>query len=116
MKEIKTLLSGFYSLSIVAHTAHVNTRHFAFHEATGEFYGKVNEYKDRLIEYMMGEEMIKVVPELIFKVDEDVVKVADSVANMFCGWAKSAGHEALINMSGEFEEVVGKLKYFSQFK
>jgi hypothetical protein len=56
------------------------------------------------------------VSELKINLEGDVVDVADGVANMFCGWAKSTKHEALINMAGEFEEKVGHLKYLSYFK
>jgi len=116
MEDIKKLLSSFYSLSIVAHMAHVNTKTYSFHIATGEFYDTVNETKDRLVEYLIGEKLIKEVSELKISLEGDVVDVADGVANMFCGWAKNIKHEALINMAGEFEEKVGHLKYLSYFK
>jgi hypothetical protein len=116
MEDIKKLLSSFYSLLIVAHIAHVNTKTYSFHVATGEFYDTVNDTKDRLIEYLIGENLIKEVADLQINLKGDVVDVADGVANMLCGWAKNIKHEALINMAGEFEEKVGHLKYLSLFK
>lgn len=116
MKPFDILIRKFYSLSVIAHVAHVNTRSFSEHEALGDFYSKVNDFKDRLIEYLVGEAKIAKVEAAMLECGGDVVKEADAVAKMFCDQAKAAGDEALINMSGEFEEAVGKLKFLFLLK
>lgn len=107
------LIRKFYALSVIAHVAHVNTKSFSQHEALGDFYSKVNDFKDRLVEYLIGEMKIVKVEAAVLECGEDVMIAADSTARMFCDIAKMMGDEALINMSGEFEEAVGKLKFLS---
>lgn len=113
MKQLDVLIRKFYALSVIAHVAHVNTKSFAMHEALGDFYSKVNDYKDRLIEYLIGEMKIVKVEAAVLECGGDVIMEADMLAKMFCDIAKQMGDEALINMSGEFEEAVGKLKFLS---
>lgn len=111
VKTIDILIRKFYALSVGAHVAHVNTKSFAAHEALGEFYGKVNDTKDRLIEYHIGERRIVKVSASIIEVGENVEMEASALAEMFCNYAKGIADEAMINLSGEFEEAVGKLKF-----
>lgn len=111
MKEIDVLIRKFYALEVEAHAAHINTRSYAQHIALGDFYDKVSDFKDRLIEYLTGEKKLAKVNVSMIEVGSDISKSADELAEMFCDFAEKAGDEALINMSGEFEEAVGKLKY-----
>lgn len=113
--DVKELVQAFYCLSISAHVAHVNTRSFSEHEALGEFYGKVNDFKDRLVEYMTGMGYIKAV-ELEEIEMEDVMSEAEEACYMLESFASSMADEALINMAGEFKEVKGKLKYMLMLK
>lgn len=116
MKKIDVLIRKFYALSVIAHVAHVNTRSFAQHEALGDFYGKVNDFKDRLIEYLTGENKIAKVEAAILECGGEVIAEAESVSKEFVDLAESMGDEALKNMSGEFEEAVGKLKFLFLLK
>lgn len=108
------LVQAFYCLSVSAHAAHVNTRSFAKHEALGEFYSKVNDFKDRLVEYMMGMGYISQV-ELEEIEMEDVMEEAEDACYKLEEFATSNNDEALINMAGEFREAKGKLKYLMMF-
>lgn len=115
-KSIDILIRRFYSLSVAAHIAHVNTKSFAAHEALGDFLAKVDETKDRLIEYHIGERKIVKVNASILEIGEDIEKEADMVSSMFTSYAKLSADEAMINLCGEFEEAVGKLKFFLMLK
>lgn len=112
VKTIDILIRKFYALSVGAHVAHVNTKSFAAHEAFGDFLAKVNETKDRLIEYHIGERKIVKVSASIIEVGENIEMEASALAEMFTNYAKGIADEAMINLSGEFEESVGKLKFF----
>ena len=114
MKKLDVLIRKLYALSVIAHVAHVNTRSFAQHQALGEFYDKVNDMKDRLIEYLMGENKIVKVEAAILECGGDVIAEADSVSRDFIEITN--GDEALENMAGEFEEAVGKLKFLFLLK
>lgn len=114
--DIQILIRRFYGLSVSAHISHVNTRSFAAHEALGEFYGVVNGVKDRFIEYNMGEARLASVKASVLEVKEDTVAEAISVAEDFCKYAKEINDEAMINLSGEFEEAVGKLRFLMLLK
>lgn len=115
-KQIDVLIRKFYAVADLAHISHVNTRSFAAHEALGEFYGTITGIKDRLIEYNMGEGRLVKVNAGILEIGEDISTEADLLASMFCNWAKSIADEAMINLSGEFEESVGKLKFLLMLK
>lgn len=116
MKQFDIVVRKFYALSVIAHVAHINTRSFSEHSALGDFYEKVSDFKDRLIEYLVGEGRIAKVEAAVLECGGDVIKEADALAKLFCDQAKAADDEALINMSGEFEESVGKLKYLFLLK
>lgn len=113
--DVKELVQAFYCLSISTHVAHVNTRSFSQHEALGDFYGKVNQFKDRLVEYMTGMGYIKYVEISEIEV-EDVMDEAEEACYLLEEYAASMGDEALINMAGEFKEAKGKLKYLLMLK
>lgn len=113
-KQIDILVRKFYAVADLAHISHVNVRgsgSYAAHTALGGFYDKVIDFKDRFIEYNMGEGRILKVSAPIIEVGEDIKKEADILSKQFCDYAKSQNDEALLNMAGEFEECVGKLKY-----
>jgi len=113
--DVKELVQIFYCLSISTHVAHVNTRSYAAHEALGDFYGKVNDFKDRLVEYMTGMGYIKSVELEEIEV-EDVMEEAEEACYMLESFAESMGDEAIMNMAGEFKEAKGKLKYLLMLK
>lgn len=116
MKQFEILVRKFYALGVITHVAHINTRSFSEHKALGEFYGTVNDIKDRLIEYLVGENKLSKVEAAVLECGGEVIKESESLAKLFCDQAKIAGDEALINLSGEFEESVGKLKYLFLLK
>lgn len=105
------LVRKLYAVDVLAHVTHINTPSYSAHEALGEFYSVVSGMKDRLAEYLIGEGKLVTVKAGILEVGEDVVKEASDLANMLCDFGRSIGDEAIINMSGEFKEAVGKLKY-----
>lgn len=110
------LIESFYELEVVAHLAHVNTRSFAEHSAFGAFYDKVGDFKDRLVEYLMGEgKLTKLTIQMIDPAGQTAA-LADSLATKFCDFAENAEDEALSNMAGEFEEAVSHLKYMLMLK
>lgn len=107
----QTIIEAFYELEIVAHLAHVNTRSFAEHGAFGKFYDKVGDFKDRLVEYLMGEGKLVKLNITVLDPAGSTVALADSLATKFCDFAENAEDEALSNMAAEFEETVASLKY-----
>lgn len=115
-KKLEVLIRKFYGLSVLAHTSHVNTRVFAQHEALGEFYKKLIDVKDRIIEYSIGSGYISKVDIPILEIGSDIISQASLVAEQFCDYAEESDDEALCNIAGEFEESVGKLKYLFLFK
>ncbi len=112
----QTLIEAFYELELVAHLAHVNTGSYSEHKAFGEFYDSVGEFKDRVVEYLMGEGKLTKLTISVLDPAGSTVALADSLANKFCDFAKNADEEALINMAGEFEETVSHLKYMLMLK
>ena len=111
MKQLDVLLRQFYALSIIAHVAHINTRVGFHHEAIGEFYDSVNQFKDRLAEYLVGKRMMNKVEVPILECNGDLLQKSAGLASMFCEIAEEVDDEALCNMAGEFEEVVARLSY-----
>lgn len=111
MKQLDVLIRKFYALSVIAHVAHINTRVFAQHEALGDFYSGVNSFKDRLVEYLVGQGKVAKVNAAVLETGGDVVREADILAALFVEISESMEDEALCNMAGEFQESVGKLKY-----
>lgn len=107
----QSLLEAFYELEVVSHLAHVNTRSFAQHSAFGGFYDKVGDFKDRLVEYLIGEKKLQKLSISVLDASGDAVSLADSLSAKFFDFAENMEDEALCNMAGEFEEVVSHLKY-----
>ena len=110
-KMIDQLIRKFYSVSVLAHTEHINTRSFAQHSALGSFYEKVNDMKDRVAEYMIGAGYLQKVSVPILEMGSGILAEATALAEMFCKCSEDTDDDALENMAGEFEESVGKLKY-----
>jgi hypothetical protein len=114
-KGIDIIIRKFYSVADLAHICHENTKSFAQHEAFGEFYGKVLEIKDRTIEYLIGIGKLQKVNAKILEIGDDCAMEATSLGIQFDSYANALGDNALINISGEYMEAVGKLKYKLMF-
>lgn len=119
-KELDVLVRKFYALEVLAHVTHENvaltTKSYAQHVALGDFYDKVGDMKDRLVEYLIGEGRIQKVNVPMLEIGSDLLSEAKSVAMTFCNLSEDLEDEALSNMAGEFEESVGKLSYLFMFK
>lgn len=119
-KSLDVLVRKFYALEVMSHIAHENvaltTKSYAQHVALGDFYDKVGDFKDRLVEYLIGEGRIQKVNADILECGGDLMIEAVNTAMMFCEISEELEDEALSNMAGEFEESVGKLRYLFMFK
>lgn len=102
------LIRKFYSLSVLAHIEHVNTKVGFHHEALGEFYEQVNDVKDRIAEYLIGDQQLSRVNVPMLEIGTDIKAEAYSAAEMLCSFSDD---EAIENIAGEFKEHVAKLKY-----
>jgi hypothetical protein len=105
-----------YALDVLAHANHVNSRSYAAHKAFGKFYDFVSDFKDRIIEHMMGKGKLVAVKVAMIEVGDDVVMEADAMAAMVLDYARMCNDEAMINMAAEFAEAVGDLKYMLMLK
>lgn len=105
-----------YALDVLAHANHVNTRSYSAHQAFGVFYEFVGDFKDRIIEYMMGEGKIVAVKVAMIEVSDDLVTEAESVSASLYEYSRMCGDEAITNMAADFEEAVAKLKYMLMLK
>lgn len=105
-----------YALDALAHANHVNTRSYAAHKAFGTFYDFVSEFKDRIIEYMMGEGKLVSVKVAVLETGEDLVAEAEMVSKMLYDYAYMCDDDALENMAADFEEGLAKLKYMLMLK
>ena len=117
-KEItsaESLSHEFECLSVTAFKDHQNTNSFAKHEAFGEFYEKVASFKDRLNEYMIGMGYLTKVSAEPVDAEEDTIEEAMEALRMIKEFGMMQGDEAIKNMSGEFMEMVGKLKFMLRF-
>jgi hypothetical protein len=110
-KAIDQLVRKFYSVSVLAHVEHINTKSFAQHEALGDFYSKVNSMKDRVIEYLIGSGYMQKISVPILEMGSGILAESGALADMFCKCSEDMDDDALENMAGEFEESVGKLKF-----
>lgn len=110
-----SLSHEFECLSVTAFKDHQNTNSFAKHEAFGEFYEKVSAFKDRLNEYMIGMGYLTKVSSEPVDSDEDTVEEAMEALRMIKEFGMMQGDEAIKNMSGEFMEMIGKLKFMLRF-
>lgn len=114
-KQLDLLIRKFYSVSVLAHITHENTRSIATHEALGEFYSKVNSIKDRVIEHLMGTGKLIRVNANILEIGSDIASEATILGSTFCAYADMTDDDALENIAGELVEAVGHLKYKLMF-
>jgi hypothetical protein len=110
-----SLSHEFECLSVTAFKDHQNTNSYAKHKALGKFYENVSEFKDRLNEYMIGMGYMSKVSSEPVDADEDTVEEAMEVLRMIKEFAMMQNDEAIKNMTGEFMEMIGSLKYFLRF-
>lgn len=116
IKSVRGMITDFYCVSVSAHLAHENTRSFAAHKAYGEFHEFAIDFKDRLIEYMIGQGYVGTVQLESIEADENVVGEAEDALSMLNEFANSKKDETLKNMAADFQEAIGKLKYLLLFK
>lgn len=117
-KEItsaESLSHEFECLSVTAFKDHQNTTSYAKHEAFGEFYEKVASFKDRLNEYMIGMGYLTKISKESVDAEEDTIEEATEALRMIKEFTMMQGDEAIKNMTGEFMEMVGKLKFMLRF-
>lgn len=116
IKKMRELITELYCVSNSAHVSHINTRSFAQHKALGEFYDFANDFKDRIIEYMVGQGYVNQVVLNPIDTNEDIMDEATEAMDMINDFASKSGDETLKNMAADFEESVGKLKYLFLLK
>lgn len=114
-KTVDVLVRKFYSTSVLAHVAHVNTRVGFHHEAIGEYYEAVSEIKDRVIEHLMGIGRLIRVNASIIEIGSDITTEAVFLADALCNYADLIDDDALENIAGELQEATGQLKYKLMF-
>ena len=116
IKSVRGLITDFFCVAVSAHVAHINTRSFAAHKALGEFYDFANDFRDRILEYMVGQGYVNQIQIDSVEADEDVVSEATDALNMLNSFVSSKGDETLKNMAADFQEALGKLKYLLMLK
>lgn len=112
------VVQNLYCLSVTAHKEHENavlSKSYSKHVALGEFYEGVSSLKDRVVEYMIGQDYIKEVSLEEIDSDEDIIDEANEAVSTLQMFSRMKGDDALINMSGDLKELVGKLKYMLKF-
>jgi len=115
-EDMKKLVTAFYCVTVSAHVQHENTRSFAAHKALGEFYDFSSDFKDRLIEYMIGQGYLAQVKLNMIDGNEDVVEEATDALDMLVTYCDMCQDETIKNMAADFQEALGKLKYLLLFK
>lgn len=110
-----SLSHEFECLAVTAFKDHQNTNSFAKHKALGKFYDNVADLKDRLNEYMIGMGYLTKVSAEPVDAEEDTIEEATEALRMIKEFAMMQNDEAIKNMTGEFMEMVGSLKYFLRF-
>lgn len=116
IKKMRELITEFYCVANSAHVAHINTRSFAQHKALGEFYDFANDFKDRMIEYMVGQGYVNQIVLGPIDTNEDIIDEATEAMDMINEFSSQSGDETLKNMAADFQESVGKLKYLLLLK
>lgn len=116
IKKMRELITEFYCVANSAHVAHINTRSFAQHKALGEFYDFANDFKDRMIEYMVGQGYVNQIVVGPIDTNEDIIDEATEAMDMINQFSAQSGDETLKNMAADFQESVGKLKYLLLLK
>jgi DNA-binding ferritin-like protein len=116
IKRMRELLTMFFCVADSAHLAHLNTRSFAQHKALGNFYEFAVEFKDRLIEYMIGMGYVGNIQLNSVEANEDPVSEAQDALEAIEEFAEEADDSTLENMAADFQEALGKLKYMLMLK
>ena len=116
IKSMRELLTSFYCTTDSAHVAHINTRSYAQHKAFDMFYNFVFEFKDRLIEYMVGKGYVNQIQLNPIDSSEDVVEEAEEALGLLMDFAKANNDDTLVNMAADFQETTNKLKYLLMLK
>ena len=98
------------------HMIHWQTRSFAEHKATGGFYEFLQEFRDDIIEKMMGYtgKRIKSLKIDAIASDADAMKIADEVmmfANDLEEYGDMTGYMDICNMAQDLSGRAAKLKY-----
>ena len=116
IKKMREMVTMFFCVANIAHVAHLNTRSFAAHEALGDFYSFANGFKDRLIEYMIGQGYVGQIITNPIDGNSDVVEEAQAAFDALYEFAEELDECTLDNMAADFKEALGKLKYMLMFK
>lgn len=116
IKRMRELLTMFFCVADSAHLAHLNTRSFAQHKALGNFYEFAVEFKDRLIEYMIGMGYVGNIQLNSVEANEDPVSEAQDALEAIEEFAEESDDSTLENMAADFQEALGKLKYMLMLK
>jgi hypothetical protein len=116
IKNMRELLTSFYCTADSAHVAHINTRSFAQHKALDMYYNFVFEFKDRLVEYMVGKGYVGQISLNPIESNEDVVSEGEEACELLRDFAKANSDDTLINMAADFQETTNKLKYLLMLK
>jgi hypothetical protein len=110
-KQVDIIVRKLYSVTVLAHITHENIRCGFIHDALGEFYDSINDVKDRFIEHLMGTGKMTKVTANILEISEDIITDASNLQYMIDSYCKQSGDNALINISGDYIEALGKLKF-----
>ena len=116
IKRMRELLTMFFCVADSAHLAHLNTRSFAQHKALGNFYEFAVEFKDRLIEYMIGMGYVGNIQLNSVEANEDPVSEAQDALDALKEFYDETDDSTLENMAADFQEALGKLKYMLMLK
>lgn len=116
IKKMREILTMFFCVADSAHLAHLNTRSFAQHKALGNFYEFAVEFKDRMIEYMIGMGYVGTIQLNSIEANEDPVSEAQDALDALMEFYEEAEDSTLENMAADFQEALGKLKYMLMLK
>ena len=98
------------------HLIHWQTKSFAEHKATGEFYEYLQDFKDNVIEQLMGcigarIKSLTIEPISTTIKSMDVVSQVMAFATDLMNWADSNGHIDVSNLAQELYGKAAKTKY-----
>jgi hypothetical protein len=116
IKKMREVLTMFFCVADSAHLAHLNTRSFAQHKALGNFYEFAVEFKDRLIEYMIGMGYVGNIQLSSIEANEDPVSEAEDALEAIKALYEETDDSTIENMAADFQEALGKLKYMLMLK
>lgn len=116
IKKMREVLTMFFCVADSAHLAHLNTRSFAQHKALGNFYEFAVEFKDRLIEYMIGMGYVGNIQLSSIEANEDPISEAEDALEAIKALYEETDDSTIENMAADFQEALGKLKYMLMLK